>query len=201
MIGLIIIYFLGLFYLLDFNNRSNRDTFSEQPIFSQLPTLREKVEYVRRNMKSLKLRSEIMLWLGTFIGVAGLFAFIFTLKTSIKDINSVEFGAPFTVFVLRTFAIFSFMEIFCFYFLKQYRITFNEYKRFLSLHLRLMNYYQCIELTHTHSSAEYKDIREAILNECITMHDDPNLEKINEFERTVAADIVKTLSNKIPNAS
>jgi hypothetical protein len=201
-IGFIIIYFFGLFYVLDYKNRDKPYEAEKLPLIDKLPTLREKLEYTKNTMGSLKLRSEVMLWLGIVIGVAGMFAFVYSLKTFFQDSRSLQFSAEFTVRMLRTFAIFSFMEIFSFYFLKQYRIIFNEYKRFFSLYLRLMNYYQYLELVETYPDnpkISYKDMRDAILKDFVNMHDESTLGSINEFEKTVASDIVKTLADKIPN--
>jgi hypothetical protein len=38
----------------------------------------------------------------------------------------------------------------------------------------------------------------SFINSIRAMHDDSNLEKINEFEKSVASNIVKTLADKIP---
>lgn len=201
-IGVILFYFFGLFYLLDFKNRVNPLNESELSTFASLATLYEKLKSTKNTMNSLKLRSEIMLWLGIVIGVAGMLAFVLSLNIFFKDTTNFSFNAEFTVKMLRTFAIFSFMEVFSFYFLKQYRIIFNEHKRYYSLYLRIMNYYQYIEAIEkfpgSNSKVEFEKMREAMLKDIVIMHEDSTLEKINEFEKSTAADIVKTLADKIP---
>jgi hypothetical protein len=202
-IGVIIFYFFGLFYVMDFKNRDQPYEAKQLPVLDELPTLREKLDYTKNTMGSLKLRSEIMLWLGIVIGVAGMFAFVLSLKTFFSDSASLQFNAEFTVRMLRTFAIFSFMEVFSFYFLKQYRIIFNEYKRFYSLYLRLMNYYQFIESMKMHpddatNNISYKSMRDAMLADCINMHDDSNLEKVKEFEKSSASELAKVFADKMP---
>jgi len=204
LIGAILTYFLGLFYILDFKNRDQPYEKLKLPILDQLPTLHEKLDYTKNNMGSLKLRSEIMLWLGLVIGVAGMLAFVYTLKEFSKEFTSIKFEPEFFIRMLRTFGIFAFMEVFSFYFLKQYRITFNEYKRFYTLYLRLMNYYHYLELSEKYpdtANASYKDVRDAVLKDSMNMHDDSIMEKISEFEKSVASDVVKTLATKIPNAT
>jgi len=203
LIGVILLYFFGLFYVMDFKNRDKPYDPVKLPILDVLPTLREKLDYAKNTMSSLKLRSEIMLWLGIVIGVSGMVAFVLSLKAFFQDTHFTSYSPDFTVRLLRTFGIFSFMEVFCFYFLKQYRITYNEYKRFYSLYLRLLNYYQYIEMMikfpdAVASPAGYKDLRDAMLKDSVNMHDESNLDKINEFEKSVASDIVKTLADKIP---
>ncbi|WP_254082907.1 hypothetical protein [Dawidia cretensis] len=199
-IGVIIIYFFGLFYILNYKNRNRPEEEFKAPVEAEIASLKEKVQYAKRTMQSLKLRSEIMLWLGIVVGVLGIFAFILSLKMFFKDTSNLEFNAGLLILLLRTFAVFGFMEVFCFYFLKQYRITFNEYKRFFSLYLRLMNYYQYMEMVRVFpNGAVYKEMQEAILKDTFSLHDETMTEKINEFEKTVVNDIVKTLSTKIPN--
>jgi hypothetical protein len=204
-ISIILLYFFGLFYVMDFKNRHKAPDIKETTVLDNLPTLKEKLDQTKRSMSSLKLRSEVMLLLGIVIGVAGMLAFVASLKTFFNDTKSLTFGTEFTVRMLRTFAIFSFMEVFSFYFLKQYRITFNEYKRFYSLYLRITNFCQYIEVTQNYPDNEatktsYKEMRDAILKDVINMHDESNLEKVNEFDKSVASDIVKSLAGKIPDA-
>jgi hypothetical protein len=200
-IGLIVVYFFGLFYILNFKNRDVKLVESFPDSIKEFSALNQKLTYTKKSMSSLKLRSEIMLWLGIAIGILGMVAFILSLKIFFKDTNDLKFGAGYVVLLLRTFGVFAFMEVFCFYFLKQYRITFNEYKRFFSLYLRLMNYCQYIEMATSvpnFDQAPYKDMREAIFKDNFAMHEETMVEKINEFEKSIASDIVKTLANKIP---
>jgi hypothetical protein len=203
-IGAIILYFFCLFYILDYKHREHPVDNSKIKLLEGFSTLYEKLISTKNAMTGLKLRSEIMLWLGITIGVAGMFAFVYSLKTFFQETRTSN--TEFIVRMLRTFAIFSFMEVFSFYFLKQYRIVFNEYKRFYSLYLRLMNYYQYIEsLTQQKDDevlkAGYQHLREAMLKDTVSLHDESTLDKINEFDRTVSSDIVKALADKIPKAN
>jgi hypothetical protein len=198
-IGCIIIYFFGLFYTLDFKNGYTHQPLETAPAFKELNSLREKLQYTRATMGSLKLRSEIMLWMGLAIGVAGMLAFVYSLKNFFADTKASEDTFQFTIKLLRTFGIFSFMEVFSFYFLRQYRIVFNDYKRFFSLYLRLVSYYQVIELADAYPEKDkrekaFAEIREAMLKDSINMHEDGLTSPFNEFEKSGATDIAKNLS-------
>jgi|GEM_PF-5576594 len=197
----ILIYFLGLFYVLDSSNSNPSPMAIKLPNEEKLSVLNNKVSYLYNTTQSLKLRSEIMLWIGLMIGIAGMLAFVFSLKSVIKEVHITKTNADFIIPLLRTFSIFSFMEIFAFYFLKQYRITFNEYKRFCSHYLRALNYFQYIQITNefANHSIDLKELKEVLLKDISVLHEDGIQDKINEFDRG-ASDIIKSLASKIPNA-
>ncbi|TFF36365.1 hypothetical protein [Mucilaginibacter psychrotolerans] len=202
-IAVLVFYFFGLYYVMNIINGEPpiKDTWSF-PEQEQLSFLYNKIKQIERTVRSLKLRSEIMLWLGLSVGVAGMIAFIFSLKIFFVDTTGLKFDAQFTVRMLRTVGIFAFMEVFSFYFLKQYRITFNEYKRFYSLFLRVTTYLEYFQLAKAFPDAsgqtDIKEMKSTMLAYVVNLHEEGTTEKIKEFDQIMTSDVIKSLIAKIP---
>lgn len=135
----------------------------------------------------LKSRSDRMLGLGVFFGGLGVCFSIVMFKMS--DMNLGSWTEPRTILsILRPIILLIFVEIFTFFFLKQYRIIFNEYKLFYSVYLKLLNYFHLLELNK--DEATQKDlitaINAALLTEKYDLYETGIKTQVNEFDSSTA---------------
>ena len=187
---LLVAFVITLYFSLYFSLRSffaNRirpiDYDSEDSVFKRVPTLTGKIKMVENIVKILMLRSDTMLGLGVIFGVGGVLASIIVFQITEPGVTS--WSDPHTILgIIRPVILLAFIETFTFFFLKQYRIIFNEYKLFYSVYLRLLNYYHIIECdSKLRESVETaKDLKSALLTEKFELYEQNTRTAINEFD-------------------
>jgi hypothetical protein len=159
-----------------------------------IPTLNEKIDEIRNVTDSLKNKSNLMLILGILFGIGGIIAaYILVTMTSSKIGNSFD---PKTILdIFRPILLLVFIETFTFFFLKQYRVIFNEYKLFYSIYLKLFNYLHIIELSPENKKADLiKMLNNALINEKYDLYEAKGTSAINEFDSTTILKIVETVA-------
>ena len=152
--------------------------------------LKNKMLELENISDNLYIRSNVMLFVGLVLGIGGMIVSIFMFDSTYENIKSLSDAATIVKIVRNTMFLF-FVEMFAFFFFKQYRINYNEFKMFKGVHMRLMNYIQILEL----SSDEYttnKKLIEMFANEKIDFFESNN-SKIDEFNDEImkkAMDII-----------
>lgn len=190
-----LLYFFVSGYLISRRAEINYDA----PVFTYLPFLKAKLQALENKAKELRARSEGMLSLGILLGVGGAVAGVITFKYS--QLTNADTWTPKALFsLLRPFVLLTFIQVFTFFFLKQYRIIFNEYKRFYSSFLKAANYVNAIEMnsdvlvSNNVVDAEMKKvIANKILDEITQLHENDTMAKIDEFDHesiTKVGDII-----------
>jgi hypothetical protein len=171
---------------------------SSNPIFDTIPSLKEKLFKLERDTRLLKGRSDRMLGLGVFFGGLGVCFSIIMFKMA--DFNISTWDDPRTIIgILRPAVLLIFVEIFTFFFLKQYRIIFNEYKLFYSLYLKILNYFHLLEINGEPEKKEalLAKLNEAMLNEKYELYEGNTKAVINEFDNSTAIQkLIEALKNK-----
>lgn len=136
---------IGIILIKDYTDRRklNRETQFQVGLVSVAYRTKE----LEHASKTLKRKSEIMLILGVMFSLFGVG--IFSVTVTMMPEENVEkvdgfwwkayyFGRPFVMLL--------FIQIFAFFFLRQYRVIFNEYKDFYVQYQRMQRYYHLLEL-------------------------------------------------------
>lgn len=148
-----------------------------------IPTLGEKMNGIRSAAEVLQKRSNLMLILGIVFGTGGVIVAYILFTTTGSSIDS-SFNPKTTVNILRPVMLLVFIETFTFFFLKQYRVVFNEYKLFYSVYLKLFNYLHILELTVDGKEKKKMigEITTAFLKEKYELYEKKATASIKEFE-------------------
>jgi hypothetical protein len=173
--------------------------------FSAIPKFNEyaldyKSYNIYHTMDSLKKRSEWMLRLGIFFGVFGVFVSALIFKTSNLEITN-NWKDPHTyISLLKPFIILLFIETFTFYFLKQYRIIFNEYKLFYGLFLNNLNYNILYSLKNLKDYKDQPEIMEIfktkITAENNVLYEQGTKTTIDEFQHQSILDVIEKVKKE-----
>jgi hypothetical protein len=128
--------------------------------------------------------------------VGGVLASIITFQATESTIGN-TWGSPHTFLgIFRPIVLLAFIEMFTFYFLKQYRIIFNEYKRFYSTFLNLSAYFNIIELCSTDKNI-LTDAKPSLLkkltDESIALHENNTMKQIDEFDHDSILKLVEAM--------
>jgi len=180
------VYFIG-FSLLP------RDESTVPIVGTTRTALNKKIKRVEAEAYTLKVRSNVMLILGILFGIGGVVS-AYILFTMTSNTIGKAFDPPTIINILRPVLLLVFIETFTFFFLKQYRVIFNEYKLFFSIYLKLLNYQQVIESfttdTQTVLTAKLNDV---FLAERYDLYESKATTAINEFDSTNVLKIVETI--------
>ena len=168
-------------------------------ILQLYPSLYNKLVSIEKSITELKYSSFKMLSLGVGCGIGGvLISYIVYRREDIEiytgswtDINNI-------MRILRPSILLLFIESFTFFFLKQYRVIFNEYKLFYSLKLKLLNYIHILELNDSADIATdninvSKELSINMLSEKFDLYETNMKTQINEFDNTKIIEITKLL--------
>jgi len=190
----VIFYFICRSY---FNSERRIVDYSSQSVFMHLPLLKTKVQMIESDMNQLKLRSDYMLALGMFFGVGGVLASIVTFQITEATIGN-SWTNPHTFLgIFRPVILLVFIETFTFYFLKQYRIIFNEYKRFYSAFLNMCGYFNIIELQKVNDGDISGDTKKTILDklrdENMALHENNTLKQVDEFDHDSMLKLIEAM--------
>lgn len=138
----IVLYFALLVLVNNLLKDSQQHTAPDHlAVWPVLPgALKEKYELLHNNSQALRTRSDLMLMMGVLIGIFGL-AFFWAVSAGGPAIASENWLER-----IRPLALLVFIETIAFFFLRQYRIIYNEYKRFAGQKLKLLNFIAALEL-------------------------------------------------------
>jgi len=197
--SVVIFYFLGLI-LINAYRIKNAFTLSDIPKLD-VGAIDYKLQSIYTNMETLKNRSEWMLLLGVFFGVFGVLVSAFVFKMANLDLKG-GWSDPHTyISLLKPMIILVFMETFTFYFLKQYRIIFNEYKLFYSLFLSNLNINVLANLKSINKieadSDLYSTLKAKIASENFNLYETGTKSQVDEFERKSVIDLVSNLKDLV----
>jgi hypothetical protein len=190
--GVIVLYFLGPQIYTRWQSKSAFDA-------SKLPKsaiLAEdyKLKLTYRTMDYLRNRSDVMLLLGITFGITGVLVSAVVFQTSNLNL-SIDWKDPHTIInILKPFIILLFMETFTFYFLKQYRIIFNEYKLYFSVLLDLLSTNSIQEIEKLNIPPKTLALLQARMSKSpYVMYETDSKEKIDEFEHKSIIDLFEKL--------
>ena len=132
-----------------------------------------------------------MLLLGVLLGFGGVITAIWSF-TNIHIAEKATLDAATTITLIKCALLLIFIETFCFFFLKQYRIMFNEHKLFYSLELRMLNYIHILENGRklTDKQELLKKINDMLANEKFDLYELNAKSQINEFDN---ANLIKLI--------
>jgi hypothetical protein len=131
-----------------------------------VPTYTEKFKGVKKAAEALKFRSDMMLVLGILFGTSGVVTASILFSSSSVTIGDL-LNPKSIISLLKPVLLLVFIETFTFFFLKQYRIIFNEYKLFYSIYLKLYNFFHVLQLNDIRA-ANFNNTAEA----SVTQSDD-----------------------------
>lgn len=195
----ILFYALGYVLIIDYTDLTKKIYYPED-FFDSFKTLHYKLKEVERSLFKLRIRSDLMLFLGICVGVFGVGAFLIYLENeqmgkawdgswnfySVKNLIS-----PVVLLI--------FVETLSFFFLKQYRIIFNDYKAYYKLYMKTCNYFHVLEMSKlkqtnklTISDEMVKDMSKTFLHEKF----DLSGEDVKEVAMA-GEEIIKKLVDKI----
>jgi hypothetical protein len=189
----VVIYFFGLTLV----NQAQTSRYFDADDLPKLdsPSLDYKLNMTYITMEALRKRSEVMLRLGIAFGIVGVLVSAIVFKVS--DLNlGPAWQDPHTLLnILKPLIILLFMETFTFYFLKQYRIIFNEYKLFYSIFVDLLGTNSLIELDKIPAlkADTLKLLRDKMARPRYHMYETDTREKIDEFAHGSILDIANDL--------
>jgi len=196
--AVIVVYFFGLTLLDQFRTRKLFEAW-ELPQLNAT-ALDYKLNLTFSTMEALRKRSETMLRLGIMFGIAGVLISAIMFKVSNLDLGT-SWQDPHTLLnVLKPIIILLFMETFTFYFLKQYRIIFNEYKLFYSIFIDLLAANSLIELD-TIPCLDKKTLQllqAKMSTPRYQMYERDTKEKIDEFAHPSILEIIKGIKETNP---
>lgn len=190
-----LVYF-ALLMLVNYLLRDSQQTKAPDhiSIWPDLPgALREKYHLLHDNSQALRVRSDIMLLMGVLIGIFGL-AFFWAVSSGA---SAAAAGDVDWIVRIRPLALLVFIETIAFFFLRQYRIIYNEYKRFAGLKIRLMNFITTLEMymkpTNTFPEGEQlKNLLNILQNEPLNL-----TSKTDEpLDTNMLLDLLKQAMNK-----
>lgn len=186
---IISIYVIGLIFI--GNKKISLSFFESSEIYNLIPSLADKVSNIINNTNELKLRSNRMLSLGIIFGVLGVVSAILIFSMEQNTIYN-SWTEPKLIFkILRPTILLVFIESFSIFFLKQYRVIFNEYKLFYSIYLKIYNYYHIIEISCSKiPTSTSKQLSDKLLNEVFDIYNKDSNAKVNEFD---SPDIIKLI--------
>lgn len=194
---IMVIYFFGVTIVRDIAHPKEEFT---SKVFNKIPTLKDKMNGILSTLETLKIRSDTMLFLGIIIGVFGVAIFIivlgnisekFDIKTDVNFRYILEASKPFILLL--------FIETISIFFLKQYRVIFNEYKIFYSVYLRLYNYFHAIELTELQNNTDNNSIFNKLIEQLIQDNHRLPIYGGNDKVDFIYKDMLNKLIDKIPN--
>ena len=193
------LYFIGLSLI--------QTVIEEDPLASDtvklIPTLTEKIKGIREVTYILRKRSNLMLLLGILFGIGGIISAYILFTMTGNSIGS-SFNPKTTITVLRPVMLLVFIETFTFFFLKQYRVVFNEYKLFYSVYLKLLSYLHIVELAKDGESKKLmtEKLNGAFLAEKFELYESKATSAINEFDNEGIVKMLEALAklNKAPGA-
>jgi hypothetical protein len=178
---IIVLYYLVLIGLHQLQHgRAQRIS---EPPNAAVPSEDYKLQLTYHSMESLRKRSDIMLRLGIAFGVFGVLVSAFVFQNSNLNLGP-DWRDPHTFLgLLKPMVILLFMETFTFYFLKQYRIIFNEYKLYYSIFLDLLSTNSMVELESRKDldPGLLKHLMDKISKVRYDMYEKETKEKIKEF--------------------
>jgi hypothetical protein len=192
------IYSLGfIFFRARFPKNSIDYEFDKNAIFQNIPLLKTKLKEIDNLAKSLKVRSDVMLSLGILFGVGGVLASIIVFQLMEDKITNSWQDPHIIISLVKPAILLVFVETFTFFFLKQYRIIFNEYKLFYSTFIRYLNYFHLLELNSDFRTRPelIAQINNLFLSEKIEMYESNTRTQINEFDNATWLKLVEMITN------
>jgi preprotein translocase subunit SecG len=195
--SVVIIYFTGLI-LISSSKINSIFNLNEIPLLN-ISAIDYKLRSIYTNMETLKNRSEWMLLLGVFFGVFGVLVSAFVFKMTNLDLKGGWTDPHTYVSLLKPMIILIFMETFTFYFLKQYRIIFNEYKLFYSVFLSNVNINILVNLKSIKGIADdtemFATLKTKIASETFNLYETGTKNQIDEFDHKSLIDLVSSLKD------
>lgn len=193
---LLVFYFFGRIFFVEWvNSLSHKD---KEEYLNRIPSLKRKILKIEQIANNLKMWSNTMLALGITFGVGGLAAFYIVVGINFDTNSITDWSSPNTALnFLRPTFLLIFIETFTFFFLRQYRVIFNEYKLFYSVYLRLYNYFHLIEIEPGEKISDnmIKILIEKLQNEKFDLYESNKTSQINEFDN----EVLKKIIDKIPS--
>lgn len=192
------IYALGfIFFRVRFPKNTIDYNYDGTEVFKSIPLLRTKLKEVQNIAQNLKIRSDVMLSLGILFGVGGVLASVIVFQLMEDKITNTWQDPHVVIGLLKPAILLVFVETFTFFFLKQYRIIFNEYKLFYSVFLRYLNYFHLLEFNPDIriNPDLIKQINDLFLTEKIDMYESGTRTQINEFDNATWLKILETIGN------
>ncbi|HEY5749471.1 MAG TPA: hypothetical protein VIU12_25560 [Chryseolinea sp.] len=111
-----------------------------------IPALQIKIIEVDKEINDLRNRYNAMLFLGLTFGILGIGALLLVLEGTLEDGNFALDGQH-IIQLVRVTVMLIFIETLAFFFLRQYRVIYNEYKLFYSVRLKLLSYVSLFSLS------------------------------------------------------
>jgi hypothetical protein len=139
-----------------------------------MPVLVRRFEALELEMEKLQGRSDWMLFMGIIIACFGIFVYLIMFSISRDDILKIGENSIVDVLIIsRPIVLMLFIETLALFFLRQYRIIFNEYKDFYAVYMRLQKLLQIADIYMNHHEESMKkkaldDFFDIIKNETIT---------------------------------
>jgi len=192
---IVCLYMVGLIIIADVHSSTifNRN----KEIFDKIPTLRDKIEDIEKRVKALKIKSNYMLVLGILFGASGVMVSYVVFTNEGLSISS-SWSDPRTLLsILRPAILLFFIESFSIFFLKQYKVIFNEYKLFYQIYLKYINYFHVTEIQNniTHQDNLSLIMISNLLNEQIELYEKNTKLKIDEFDNSNLLKFVEGMKN------
>lgn len=186
---LICLYILGFSIIREFNFQK---IIVDAPVFAKLPTLKQKIDQLNHILIKLRIRYDVMLYLGIAIGIFGVGFFLIFLED--YKANFLAKDSTEILELVRPITLLIFLETLSFFFLRQYRIIFREYKVFYSVYLKLFNYFHFLELSPTLNDEDIKQLKSQLLSESYNL----NSENKDEIGEPAFQELIKKIIDKIP---
>jgi hypothetical protein len=193
-----VLYFLGNLILRDLIQLTKAK--ASEAYLDKIPSLKRKIRQIEQIADNLKMWSNTMLGLGIVFGVGGLVTFYIVIGANFDTTQKYNWNDANTVInLLRPTLLLVFIETFTFFFLKQFRVIFNEYKLFYSVYLRLYNYFHLIEIEpgEVISDNLLKIIIEKLKDEKFDLYESNKTVQIQEFDNAAFVKVLDKVLDKI----
>jgi hypothetical protein len=116
-------------------------------VIKRIPSLEARFLELQALTTNLKRRSEIMLMLGIFFALFGVGVFSLLLTGMKEELALANGNWEQIIIFSKPTVLLIFIETFSFFFLRQYRVIFNEYKDFYLQYQRMQKYFHLLEVT------------------------------------------------------
>lgn len=131
---------------------------------NQMPILKRRFETLEKEIDRLRSRSDWMLMLGIIVAFTGVFVYLIMLNDAKKEVSDQNESTAVELFLIsRPIILMLFIETLAVFFLRQYRIIFNEYKDYYTVYMRLQKYLQLFDLVNDQGENDpYEKLRQEL---------------------------------------